>query len=801
MHSLYRFLKRTSGSFFRIISKLLRGRRAEPSLDARSHAAQPDESHFRSLFENAPISFWVEDFSAVRAYIDGLRRRGVIDLPSYIDAHPEEIGECAKRVRVIDVNRATLELYQAESKEQLLPNVRNVFSDEALLLFKEQLLALARGHSYFENETVNYTGAGQKRRLLLRSTIPPEAAETWARVYVVVTDSPKNRSTAAQLEQSEGLFRALFNLSPDAVLVIDPHSPDVAWPIIDCNIAACLMNGYTREELVGQSIDLLNVTPGTEAERSIYLRQLRDIGSLKLETHHRHKNGSTFPVEVSSTIITLGERELIIGIDRDITQRKQAENAQRQNEERFQLLAWATKDAVWDWNLETDQVWWGEGLQKIFHYSSEITHTNAEWWFEHVHPDDLAKVNRTISQALENGMEFWSKEYRFQRKDGTYAEIMDRGYIMRKEDGAPYRMVGAMIDITDRKQMESSLLQANEQMRQYVSELQRRNSEIDLLNEMSRLLQACQSTEEAYRIIGELANQLFPRTTGAIYLFNTSRSLVRAATWWGQLPPEEQVLDPKDCLGLSSGRVHFAKNGEVALVCRHVSDPLPAAAYCLPMQIQGEILGFLHVRAQNEEYLDEAKSQLAYTVLEQTGMTISNLDLRAALREQSIRDPLTGLYNRRYMEEVLRQQLSRVTRSLHPLAIIMIDIDHFKSFNDLYGHAAGDLLLRELGRFLQNHIRREDTACRYGGEEFILIMPDVTLEHAQERAASLRQEAKKLQVHDLDKSFTGITLSIGVAVYPQHGRNMETVLRTADSALYRAKQEGRDRIVVAEHLA
>jgi diguanylate cyclase (GGDEF)-like protein len=216
------------------------------------------------------------------------------------------------------------------------------------------------------------------------------------------------------------------------------------------------------------------------------------------------------------------------------------------------------------------------------------------------------------------------------------------------------------------------------------------------------------------------------------------------------------------------------------------------------MQAQGETLGVLHVQSQHEENLDEAKRQLAYTVVEQAGMALSNLKLREALREQSIRDPLTGLYNRRYMEEVLKQQLSRVTRQLHPLGIIMIDIDHFKLFNDTHGHAAGDALLRELSRFLQSHIRGEDIACRYGGEEFTLIMPDASLEAARQRAELLRQEARHLRWRDAGQSHEAITLSAGIAIYPQHGRTIENVLRAADAALYQAKQEGRDRVIVAE---
>jgi diguanylate cyclase (GGDEF)-like protein len=267
---------------------------------------------------------------------------------------------------------------------------------------------------------------------------------------------------------------------------------------------------------------------------------------------------------------------------------------------------------------------------------------------------------------------------------------------------------------------------------------------------------------------------------------------------WGELPTAEQTFAPNDCWGLRHGRTHPLSEDQGGLQCLHLSEPLPAVSYCLPVQVQGEVLGILHVRSKHKENLEAAKFQLAYTVVEQTGMALSNLNLRAALREQSIRDPVTGLHNRRYMEEALKQHLSRVTRHLHPLGIIMIDIDHFKSFNDLHGHAAGDRILNELGKFLQSHIRGEDTACRYGGEEFILILPDVFLEAAQNRAEQLRREAKELRVEDGGQSYAGITLSVGVALYPLHGRTIENVLRAADSALYRAKQEGRDQVVVAE---
>jgi diguanylate cyclase (GGDEF)-like protein len=135
---------------------------------------------------------------------------------------------------------------------------------------------------------------------------------------------------------------------------------------------------------------------------------------------------------------------------------------------------------------------------------------------------------------------------------------------------------------------------------------------------------------------------------------------------------------------------------------------------------------------------------------------------------------------------------------LRPLGIIMIDIDHFKRFNDTHGHTAGDRLLQSLGQLLQSQIRGEDVACRYGGEEFILILPNTTLEVAGQRAEQLRQAAKLLQISALAENHHGITLSIGVAIYPEHGSSVEAVLHVADTALYRAKQAGRDCVVTAQ---
>jgi diguanylate cyclase (GGDEF)-like protein len=190
-----------------------------------------------------------------------------------------------------------------------------------------------------------------------------------------------------------------------------------------------------------------------------------------------------------------------------------------------------------------------------------------------------------------------------------------------------------------------------------------------------------------------------------------------------------------------------------------------------------------------------ASERLAVNVAEHIAQVLANVKLRETLRTQSIRDPLTGLFNRRYMEESLDRELPRAERKGHTIGVVMIDLDHFNQFNNTFGHQAGDALLQAFGELLRQRVRAEDIACRYGGEEFTLILPEAPLDVAIARAEALRQEVKELRVTLRGQSLGVVTASMGVAAFPTHGRSADAVLRAADDALYRAKAEGRDRVV------
>ena len=251
------------------------------------------------------------------------------------------------------------------------------------------------------------------------------------------------------------------------------------------------------------------------------------------------------------------------------------------------------------------------------------------------------------------------------------------------------------------------------------------------------------------------------------------------------------------------GRVYLIEDPRTGLSCGHVP-PLSTGKYlCVPMIAQGEVLGVVHLRhnplaAASADSTASLNERLAVTLAEQVAVALMNSKLREALRNQSIRDPLTGLFNRRYMEETLEREMRRAERSHQPLGVVMLDLDHFKHFNDTYGHDAGDEMLRLVARLLQTGTRAEDVACRYGGEEFVVILPNSTLADTTRRAEQLRQRARQIRLKLHGHPDADVSLSLGVAAFPTHGSTADTLLRVADQSLYRAKHEGRDRVVAAQ---
>jgi diguanylate cyclase len=336
------------------------------------------------------------------------------------------------------------------------------------------------------------------------------------------------------------------------------------------------------------------------------------------------------------------------------------------------------------------------------------------------------------------------------------------------------------------------------------AELSAINRDAVMMGETDDLLQSCLSTDEAYKIIIRHLEIQFPAMSGAIFAFSQTEEIMALEANWGGPAVSHDPFPIRDCWALRRGRVNITRAADPKLACAHIGASIPGFAMCVPMMAQGETLGVLYLATGKRDgrpetaQLTDPEQRIVKTLDEHLALAVANLNLRETLRTQSIRDPLTGLFNRRYLEESLEREFRRAMRKETPLAVLMVDIDHFKHFNDSHGHEAGDAVLRELARIFQAYLRAEDIASRCGGEEFTLVSPESDLEAAHECAVRLQTASRGIQIQHYGKTLEGVRLSIGVACYPQSGTTVASLMHAADLALYRAKELGRDRVVVAE---
>ena len=343
-------------------------------------------------------------------------------------------------------------------------------------------------------------------------------------------------------------------------------------------------------------------------------------------------------------------------------------------------------------------------------------------------------------------------------------------------------------EISHRRAAQSQLAVSHEKIAGLLDYARRQTAEITQINELGTLLQACASREEAFSVIPERLERLLPGASGTLSILNVARTRAEVVAEWGVRDHSSTQSEPGD--ELASRKEHSPEPGSISI----------------PLIARDEAIGVLFFQDKDRfsaapllSHSNERARvrQLASALAEHIALTISNLDLRAALQTQAIRDPLTGLYNRRYMQEALERELHRARRRERPLSVMMLDIDHFKRYNDTFGHAAGDDALRLVAETLMSSIRAEDLACRYGGEEFVVILPECALPQAALRAEEVRTRLRELYVERPGELPEVVTVSIGVAGFQETTGKIDLLLKFADEALYRAKHEGRDRVIVA----
>jgi diguanylate cyclase (GGDEF)-like protein len=287
--------------------------------------------------------------------------------------------------------------------------------------------------------------------------------------------------------------------------------------------------------------------------------------------------------------------------------------------------------------------------------------------------------------------------------------------------------------------------------------LAHRTGQLETLAEMSDLLQLCSSTSQVTELLPRYGRRLFAEFDGSIYLVHSSPGNLELAAWWqGEVSGGRFLTFPMLAAGESMGVLTLS--GPIARIDRHC----------------------------------------AKRFTNQIGLTLANLRLQDALRTRAVRDPLTGVFNRRYMEETLLRELLRGERANVQVGIIVADVDHFKHFNDTWGHAGGDALLCQLSRVMERVFRESDVICRFGGEEFVIVIPDVSMDTLRMGAERLRNEVKQMQVRFDGQMLDPVTISAGIALSPEFGTTVEALFANADRALYAAKRGGRDRVALPQ---
>lgn len=422
------------------------------------------------------------------------------------------------------------------------------------------------------------------------------------------------------------------------------------------------------------------------------------------------------------------------------------------------------------------------------------------------HPDDLALDVAQARSVMAGEIDRYSMEKRYIHKDGHAVWILLSVRRIDAANGMPARFVSVIEDISERKaveervhnltaSLESKVALRTAQLQDSLGLWQARNAELALVTEMGGLLSAAQDREEAGRVVVHYLPLLFPLASGALHVESDEPGRYELSSQWGASAEYAASFAASECWAVRRGQEHRVESASDPLHCKHCRRDAAQPQACVPLTALGHCVGVIELAWGRTPDGWAPDPTLLRTIAEQIGLGFGNVMLREELRRQVMRDPLTGMNNRRALQDYMLRCDAQRGREEGGYAVLAIDLDHFKSINDRFGHDAGDIVLREVGELLRNSVRADEAAFRLGGEEFIMVLRTVDLGAALRAADRVRREMAKLRPTQRDLILPSVTCSIGVALCPADGPGHTEVLRAADQALYEAKRSGRNRVV------
>lgn len=534
--------------------------------------------------------------------------------------------------------------------------------------------------------------------------------------------------------------------------------------------------------------------PELQGQRSLTVGQRRwDLQFTALAgARYGHNHSSTIGILLSGAIISALIATLLVALARrrDLSlQLRSALNEQKA------IVDNATVGIELIRNRRIESC--NQGMAEMLGYSvGELVGASTRLKF----PSDaaFADLGSSAYAALQSGRS-WIGDVEWMRKDGQ--RIWCRLHGKSVEPGQPDKgSIWVSYDITAQKRADAALQEANRGLEHSLAQIERTHRNFTQLSEFSSYLQASPNMDDALACISGYATQLFPSSAGAVYLIDEPKQQLAVHASWGLSGALQQRFLPSECWALRRGQANRVEAGHQALYCPHLEtlEAPPEAAICLPLVAQANTFGLLYLEHHSPDLGGgDLRYRLALAWAEDIGLALANLQLRDTLRQQSIRDPLTGLFNRRHMNDVIGREFARAGRDGKQVAVAMVDVDHFKRINDRHGHDAGDLVLKAVAHTIASQVREGDIVCRFGGEEFVVILPDISQEAALERAEQIRTAVGALDFSCGEHAVGQVTASLGVALYPLHGSDEPALVRAADAALYRAKEGGRNRVVLA----
>lgn len=599
------------------------------------------------------------------------------------------------------------------------------------------------------------------------------------------------------LQETEKRFRTLFNQAEVGII-----QATKTGQFVQANPSFLDLTGYSEAELQEQTFQDIT-DPEDLAHTVTQFRQLLagDIPELDVEQRFVRTDGSRVWVQMSGSVVRdlVGNVEYYMGVVADISDRVQAKDHLLASESTLTSFFNSTSAMMGVVELVDDDI-------------RHITDNIAASDFFRLSPVTLrnqlasalgvpADVRRDwVDHCLESARKGSAVQFTY-----SYEPDFDNGQPGRRWFEATVspipglqRFAYRVEDITAQRQQADSLQQTQAQLATSTTQLDEHRQKMIKLAELNEFLQASRTQEDAIDAITELVSPLFADCSGAVYVLNGTGNL-EAITHWGEHFNSKLLFAPTDSWAIRRGRAHWVDADHPRLLSEHIQPNTEIIeALSIPMTAHGKLQGLLYLTSPTPGIINEPQRNFAQAVAEQLGVSLANVGLRTDLKSDPVHDLLTGLFNRRYFEEALEREVYGAARQSRNLGVVLLDIDHFRQYNNTFGHDAGDTVLKTLGGFVRRTLHSNDIAARYGGEEIAVLLPDLSRDEVQLRAEQLLGGVQHLHFEGENQTLDPITVSIGIALFPENGTNWEALVQSAEIALSRAKVEGRDRICTVQ---